>query len=115
MSFNSEATRRISEAVRVLESTKKPQKPAQPPRVVLPNRNAVTVSSIGARSGLTKGFGYVHILCDDGTGTGTDYIIEHNVKIWNPYTNQINSEVYITLKITDGLLQVEGASCPSSS
>ena len=114
--FSHDSMRRINDVVQRIESrpTSKPQR-STPPRTVLPNRNAITTSSISARSGLVKGYGTVNILCDDGTGTGNDKVLTTGVKMYNPYTNTVNSGVYVTLVITDGLYMLSGASCANSN
>lgn len=77
-------------------------------------RNAIVTQTITARSGMKKGKGKVSILCDDGTGTGTDKVIETNVTIWNPWRSQIevgSGTRVIQFDIVDGLYQVRGADC----
>ena len=116
MNFNHDAMRRIAQTVQKKEHGQKPHGPvARGPRTVLPNRNAVTTSAISARSGMVKGHGTVNILCDDGTGSGTDKVLLTGVKIWNPYTSSVASGLYVTVVITDGLYMIAGASCPPVS
>lgn len=87
------------------------------PRLKTVPRNAFVTGTISARSGFKKGTGIVSIVCDDGTGTGTDATIQTNVTVWNPFKTAIapptdGTKRYVTLEIVDGQWQVRGADCP---
>ncbi len=112
-SFDERSARRIAQVVRDRERDprKRPQRAATP-SVVLPTRNAMTTSTITARSGSTKGTGTVTLYVDDATGTGNDVVLQAGVTVWNPYTASIASGTWVVVAIVDGLPQIQGASCP---
>lgn len=84
-------------------------------RTPLLNRVAKASATIAARSGVVKGSGTVTLYVDDGSGTGTDKVLQAGVKVWNPYSQPIASGTWVVLVVRDGLLQIDGADCPGTS
>ena len=86
-----------------------------PYRTPLLNRVAKTTTTITARAATKKGSGTVTLYVDDGTGTGTDKVLQAGVKVWNPYSQSIATGTWVVLVVRDGLLQIDGADCPGTS